>query len=385
MEKAALKGMFANGTMPVGTEYKTALTDILRAFPYFQLAQVLLAKQMYDSHEPEASMRIKLASVYAPDRKAMYQLFKSGTVLTDVQPQPATNVPDKIAATTTGKEGIKYNFVYNSTTKKTETGEHAPAIESQKNSGQTETFIRKESENKLPVTNNLTKPITVAPQEEKPQQEVKKIEPTSAQVKKVSAPLPIEKKAEKLIVPVVTPPLAEEKADADKKPEEKKEFAPKPLTIVKPVFPAKSEPVPVELPKKTASPIQKTDNEPIPENLKYNFSAWLKVIPEINVDTKNTVNQKEKASIISNFLENLPSISRPKAEFFSPTRAAKLSVTENDEIVSETLASIYLKQGNLQKAVKAYETLLSQFPEKKNIFAPRIEEIRALIRENTKK
>jgi hypothetical protein len=52
--------------------------------------------------------------------------------------------------------------------------------------------------------------------------------------------------------------------------------------------------------------------------------------------------------------------------------------------VSETLAKIIFEQGNFQRALKAYQTLLVHFPEKKNIFAARIEEIEALIRKNTK-
>jgi len=375
--------MLATGNVPAGTEYKTALTDILQTFPYFQLAQVLLAKQMYDSHEPEASMRIKLASVYAPDRKAMYQLFKSTSTLPEIQQEPVAATETKPLVNVTGKEGVKYNFVYSSTTiKKPEETQTPSVAETSGNSTQTESFIRKESETKLPTVAVSEKPAPAV--EQKPI--AKKIEPiTPLPVKKVT-PLPsIEKKEDK---PVSKPITRVETTSIDKKAEEKNTAPLRPSIIERPFVPIKKEPVPVET-KKTETPEDVTQGEPISENrLKYSFSSWLKVLPEINVNKKkaeNPVNQKEKADIISNFLENLPSISRPKAEFFSPVKAAKLSITENDEIVSETLAAIYLKQGNLQKAVKAYETLLSQFPEKKNIFAPRIEEIRALIRENTKK
>ncbi len=98
--------MFVSGNIPPEAEYKAALRDVLQAFPYFQLAQVLFAKQMYDTHEPEATSRIKLASVYAPDRKAMYLLFKK---IGDTPEPNSINVKKE-------KSEVKYNFVYSSTT-----------------------------------------------------------------------------------------------------------------------------------------------------------------------------------------------------------------------------------------------------------------------------
>lgn len=329
MEKTALKGMIASGTMPAGAEYKAALNDILETFPYFQVAQVLFAKQMYDTHEPEASGRIKLASVYAPDRKAMYLLFKTTTY----HPQAAT-----------GKEEVKYNFVYSST----------------KAEKPSETFTKNETEAKQPVQTPVEK---TSPVEQK-KTEVKKPEVAANPAKKLYAPPTIEKK----------------KSLFEKKTEEKQ---PEPEKLAAIESKAKT---PLLENKKTGTEI--TANEPISESsLKFNFNSWLKVIPEISIEKREEIkaqNRKEASTIIDTFIKNAPAISRPKAEFFSSVKAAKMSNTEDDSIVSETLAKIYFTQGNLPKALKAYEALLLQFPEKKNIFAPRIEEIKALIRENTK-
>jgi hypothetical protein len=296
---------------------------------------------MYDTHEPEASGRIKLASVYAPDRKAMYLLFKANSAV-----QSSTSEHHaKAESIKSGEKGeVKYNFIYRSTT--TENKELVQALPN-KEAKETEAFIRKELETKLPIKPLNEKPI---------QPGVKKTE-----VQKPYSPPAIEKKIE------------------EKKPELKKmEFTPiKPeasLVESKKVEPETIAPAPT--------------NEPISDtNLKYSFNSWLKVIPEISIEKKpeaKPISQQDTSSIIDNFLKKATTISRPKAEFFSPIKAAKLSVTEDDAIVSETLAKIYVSQGNLPKALKAYQTLLLQFPEKKNIFAPRIEEIKALIRQNTK-
>jgi hypothetical protein len=54
------------------------------------------------------------------------------------------------------------------------------------------------------------------------------------------------------------------------------------------------------------------------------------------------------------------------------------SVTENDELVTDTLASIYLQQKNYDKALTAYKKLSLKYPEKSIYFATQIEEIEKL-------
>ena len=58
--------------------------------------------------------------------------------------------------------------------------------------------------------------------------------------------------------------------------------------------------------------------------------------------------------------------------FFSPIEAAKLSLVDNEELVTETLAEIHIKQGNYPKAIKIYQQLMLKNPEKKAFFASRI-------------
>jgi len=51
------------------------------------------------------------------------------------------------------------------------------------------------------------------------------------------------------------------------------------------------------------------------------------------------------------------------------------SVSENDELVTETLANIYYSQKKYDKALSAYKKLSLKYPEKSIYFASRIEEI----------
>ena len=78
---------------------------------------------------------------------------------------------------------------------------------------------------------------------------------------------------------------------------------------------------------------------------------------------------RKKSDLIDEFIENQPSISRPKTQFYDPVDKAKESIVDNENIVSETLAGIFLDQGYLLKAIKIYQKLSLKFPEKSSYFA----------------
>ena len=91
---------------------------------------------------------------------------------------------------------------------------------------------------------------------------------------------------------------------------------------------------------------------------------------------KKAEKKLSKTEIIDKFIAENPSISRPKQEFFNPISAAQESVIDQENIVSETLATIYEKQGYLEKAISIYEKLKLKHPEKSIIFAARINELK---------
>ncbi len=87
-----------------------------------------------------------------------------------------------------------------------------------------------------------------------------------------------------------------------------------------------------------------------------------------------TINKNE---LIDTFIKNAPTISRTKAEFFNPVSVAQQSVVDQENIVSETLANIYIQQGHADKAISVFEKLSLKYPEKSSYFAALIAEIKS--------
>lgn len=106
------------------------------------------------------------------------------------------------------------------------------------------------------------------------------------------------------------------------------------------------------------------------EDETHSFAEWLSLTKVKKIDRKDSQN---KENLIDAFIENKSSISKPKKEaFFSPSKSAKESLFENDDIVTETLARVYLEQGHYEKAISSYNKLSLKFPQKSTFFANQI-------------
>lgn len=128
------------------------------------------------------------------------------------------------------------------------------------------------------------------------------------------------------------------------------------------------------------------------------FMEWLKQQQKSNKEEHKTnlVSEEQKEikksaeketkkkieKIVEKFIQEEPQISRPKKEFFNPSKVARKSLDESALPISETLAKIFDAQGNYPKAILSYEQLMLKFPEKKSFFANQIKIIKKKI--NTK-
>ena len=94
---------------------------------------------------------------------------------------------------------------------------------------------------------------------------------------------------------------------------------------------------------------------------------------ESNETKPKKLSRKE---LIDKFILENPTISRPKAEFYNPISVAQNSIIDQENIVSETLAKIYEKQGYIDKAISIYEKLGLKYPKKSRYFAAQIERLK---------
>ncbi len=260
---------FLNSPATLNGQSLPLLTELVKEYPYFQTAQVLLAKNLHNEKNIRYNAQLKIAAAYSTDRKKLYELING-----------------------------------------------------------------------------------IAEAEEKVIQSEIKVEPV-VEIKEIPQEKPLLKPIERV---------------KTEEPVVKKKEEPK----VEPVVEKKVEPV-----------VKKQQPQP---NETHTFTEWLRLASIHSVKAVEIEREKKKPSqkdaLIDKFLREEPKISKPqKAEFFSPVNMAKQSIIEDDELVTETLAQIYEKQGFFAKAIKAYEKLSLKYPEKSLSFAARIENLRQKLNE----
>ena len=87
------------------------------------------------------------------------------------------------------------------------------------------------------------------------------------------------------------------------------------------------------------------------------------------------VKDTKGAQIIEKFLKEDPTIKPPKPELIDNENKAKKSAEDHYDLVSETLAKIYIEQMLYHKAIDTYKKLSLKYPEKSGYFADLIQSI----------
>ena len=112
------------------------------------------------------------------------------------------------------------------------------------------------------------------------------------------------------------------------------------------------------------------DNKVKIKSEKYSFLDWFDVI---NDDMPKV---DEKFDLIDEFIKNSPKIKINND--YEVKSSFKTDQKIKDELITETLAKIYVKQEKFNKAIKAYEILSLKYPKKSSFFADQINDIKKL-------
>ena len=116
-----------------------------------------------------------------------------------------------------------------------------------------------------------------------------------------------------------------------------------------------------------SSEIEISDNS---KNEKYSFLDWFDIIDD------NIPKVEKKFDLIDQFIKNSPKIEFSQEKKSDPDLIIEAKI--KDELITETLAKIYVAQKKFNKAIKAYEILSLKYPKKSSFFADQIIDINKL-------
>ena len=113
----------------------------------------------------------------------------------------------------------------------------------------------------------------------------------------------------------------------------------------------------------------------------HSFSQWLnltKISPiNRNFDSEQNLNN----DIIDDFIYKKPKFKAIIKTSYQENLAEK-SFSDPDNLMTETLARIYLEQKNYSKSIQSYKILSLKYPEKSSLFADQIKAIKKLQEKN---
>ena len=117
----------------------------------------------------------------------------------------------------------------------------------------------------------------------------------------------------------------------------------------------------------TSEEIDTHDNSKVE---KYSFLDWFDIIND------EVPKVEKKLDLIDEFIKN-----SPKIEFSNEEKSDNeiiINTNIKDELITETLAKIYVTQKKFNKAIKAYDILSLKYPKKSSFFADQINYIKKL-------
>ena len=386
------------------------LEEITRRFPYFTNAHILLAKQYHGHENIKYESHLRKASAYAPDRTLLYHLIKQ-------EPDEVIHIPSpKQSQELSPAEAV--TPATSTALSETEIASEIPEAPDDRvqvvESHEPEILVQDELKTNILVQEPVTEPDTVLRPTSQPMSPMEVIEQrlreleakdnsdketlaeaglSLPEVKSVS-PLPgseSEIREEELKEPVESerlPIIDTESIDLKAvRTVEAGELSGDTSTFIEPKPSITEKPSPPARPEKTEESVSSKTIKDIP--ITHSFSEWLKIksIPVIAAENIGAYLLKDSDSdsdnqtidyqpdLIEKFIKNEPRIVAGKSEFYSPGNMARRSAIDHEDLISETLARIYAQQGNISKAIDAYQRLSLKNPEKSTYFAALIKEL----------
>lgn len=369
----------------LGIHEEVQLRGVLKEFPYFQSAHILLAKCLKNMDNYTFEKQLRMAAVFSSNRAVLYRLLKSASK--SAEPLPKVSDPE---TTVSEVSPIMPQQVEDAVLPQA----MQPILQSVKEAIEAEELESAEAAQLSHDSSMLSEANASEAPDALEQRRLEISQQYEAFLKRKSAvagaPLRVETESPSELsaaLDIASEPISKFSSDNDKGFESN-------LTSTAPsqgnLIQQKNSPSDA-----VASEVKESSSDKPAGAEKRSFSEWLRTIspsglvttatkreaPKVVNDThaeprEPALDKEDIDTILERFIHQNPSISRPKSEFFNPVKAAQKSLEDTADFVTETLARMHEKQGNYQKAIHIYEKLSLKFPEKASIFAALISELK---------
>ncbi len=355
----------------------TGLESLVQKYPYFQLAYSLIAKSKHDRQTPNAYQALSKASIYAPDRRVLKQLFYDNLHIDYIRTDTHHLSADTIADQDVSTASIESEVPTFSETETTES-ESLPAS-SHSEINQEETIADNTASNiQAPEAEIQTSDTSSNSVEEHPSTEENELTPN--EIKSIEQEEPVAE------VPVAEVPEEPELQNSEEEPE-----------VTNKEDESVYDELQTNLEKLKKSRLKFDDGEPEEsEESPEKSSDKKKTVSESSTQESSVLlgdfsqfpdrslnfgsKQIEQIEIINKFISSdtnhsivLKNKNPQSTEIQSDLSETSTAIRETP--VTENFAVIMEKQGKIDKAVEIYRKLIWKFPQKKTYFADKIKEL----------
>ncbi len=348
------------------------LAELLKNFPYFQTAHLLYAKSLHNQHSIHYNNQLKITAAYATDRKVLHRLITKQS-----EPEIVKQPEEKIVIKNLVIDK-EINQIVDQEVKINSIDQLVVEVEVQ------ETNLEV-SINSLEIIETSNEPILEKKVEFIGITEVVEIRNGILVQESVEGNDELEKEylSQVAIATIELEVLNIEPFSEDDgviEEEEEQVIVESNFVLNIPAAPLVAADIKISPEEKIVTHVRDDISQ------QHSFLDWLKHasarVPEVikeEIKVEAIVEKKSDIDLIDKFLREEPKLPKPKVEFYNPVNMAKQSVADDITFVSETLAKIFMMQGNYIKALEAYENLRLKYPEKRLYFASQIKNLRKLI------
>ena len=299
------------------------LESVVKEYPWFSLAQVLLAKSYKSAGDARSTQQMAVAATQHANRMWMHQFVR-----------------EEIALSQANEVGSSTSEIETSPTIATASLEEPTA---------------KVESKPIPETKNLAEQILLDEEEKLVSKPIETRENKSTRFE-IQLEGAFEKTSETESAPLTLEPSHQEENKVEFDELDKHILA---TAVSSVILQEVSEEQEIQIEKDLTHPVSTID---IADETEDEFIHWLSGGSKNSTAIEDEIKSAE--NLIDQFIANEPKITPGKVEQYTGVHLAKDSLDDNFDWVTETMAKLYVAQGKTERARKAYKQLIKLHPEK---------------------